>query len=876
MKNFLTLSFLLFFVFHVYATHNRAGEITYRQISPLTFEFTLITYVKTSSPADKPFLELMWGDGKSDTLPRISKVPILPIGRDISLCTYIGTHTYSGPSVYVISMLDPNRNANVVNIPNSVETPFYVETTLMINPFLGYNSSPILLQPPIDEGCVGKTFIHNPGAYDPDGDSLSYRLIFCKGADGKDISGYSYPIGTRSFSLNPITGDLIWDAPNIDGEFNVAFLIEEWRYGIKIGSVERDMQIEINYCADTPPVINPIPDICVEAGTLIQFTVTARDIDNDLITLSATGGPFKDAINPAQFPQPKYGTSIVSSQFTWNTNCALVRKQPYQVVFKAEDSHPRKDSEAVNLVDIKSMFIKIIGPSPKNLTATPVGNSIVLKWDINACKEVVGYRVYRRLGLYTGTIQCPCTTGVPIESGFTLYKVVEGYNQTTFTDDENGKGLVPGTDYCYLVTAIYADGAESCASTQQCAVLKKDLPIITNVSVAKTDVSGEIKIAWSKPTELDTVQIKGPYRYLIYHSNDFYGSNYTLIDSLGMSKGLDDTLYTHMNVNTVNTPHSYRIYFYSLANGKRILIGKTQVASSIFISIKPTDNLLNISWEEHVPWTNTQYTIYKLNKTTSLFDSIGTSNTPNFSDKGLLNGVLYCYLVKSIGAYTASGLVNPIINFSNEKCETPVDNIPPCPPTLSVFPDCNLHQNLLTWNNPNQTCSDDVLKYAIYYTPILNGKMNLIATESFATDTFYLNNNMESIAGCYMVSSLDSANNESPNGNIVCVDNCPFYELPNIFTPNSDGTNDLFTPFPYQYIKDVDITIYDRWGRQVFKTNNVDIKWDGKNQSNKKECTDGVYFYVCDVHEIRLEGIRTHTLKGTISLIRSALSKSVE
>lgn len=868
MKKIALFTFLFFMACYAFATHNRAGEITYRQLSELTYEFTIVTYTKTSSPADKPALEIVWGDGTSDSVPRLDKIPLL---NDMSLNRYIARHTFPGPSVYVIWFDDPNRNEGVRNIPKSVETPFYVETVLMINPFLGYNNSPILLQPPIDKGCLNHPFIHNPSAFDPDGDSLSYRLIYCKGADGEDIPGYTYPAANKSFTLDPVTGDLVWDSPVVDGEYNVAFLIEEWRYGILIGYVERDMQIEIVACIDEPPHIDPIADICVEAGSNIFFPVRATDVNNDYLTLTATGGVFQ-VPKPAIFPQPKSAYAVVSSQFSWSTECSMVRNQPYQVVFKVEDNNFE-----VNLVDIKSVSIKVVGPAVKNLKSKPVGNSIVLNWDKSSCNEVVGYRVYRKVGMYAGTIECPCTTGVPVTTGYKLISTVDSLNNTTFTDDDQGRALAPGTNYCYIVTAVYKNGAESCASAQSCAVLRKDLPIITNVSIEKTDAAaGQIRIAWSLPTELDTNQIKGPYRYLVYHSPDLNGSNMTLVDSLGMTKGLSDTVYTHLNVNTVSTPHSYRIAFYSLAGGKALLVGRTQVASSIYLSIQPTDNRLNLAWEELVPWTNTAYIIYKLNPLTSVYDSIATTNTRQFADTGLVNKVQYCYKIMSKGAYSAAGLVNPILNFSQETCMAPVDNIVPCPPELSVFPDCNLQQNFLSWTPKRSACDADVLKYRIYYTPVLNEPMALLNPGPLTVnDTSFLNNNLESIAGCYAVASVDSADNESALGNVVCVDNCPFYELPNIFTPNNDGFNDLYGPFPYKYIKDVDMTIYDRWGLVVFKTTDRDIKWDGKNQA-KKDCTEGVYFYVCDVHEIRLEGIKTRTLKGTITLIRNTPAKSPE
>ena len=56
------------------ATHQRAGEISYVYISGLTYEFTITTYTYTPSPADRPQIEVFWGDGTSSIIDRNLKV----------------------------------------------------------------------------------------------------------------------------------------------------------------------------------------------------------------------------------------------------------------------------------------------------------------------------------------------------------------------------------------------------------------------------------------------------------------------------------------------------------------------------------------------------------------------------------------------------------------------------------------------------------------------------------------------------------------------------------------------------------------------------------------------------------------------------------
>jgi gliding motility-associated-like protein len=857
----------------VFATHNRAGEITYRWISGLTYEATITTYTYTQTPADRCELELFWGDGTSDTIARINgpsgggcehygEIVAQYIKKNI----YKGTHTYSAPSTYLLYFEDPNRNGGIINIPNSVNVPFYVQSVLVISPFLGPNNSPILLNPPIDNACLNYPFIHNPGAYDIDGDSLSYRLISCKGEKGLDIPGYTFPQASNSFSMNPVTGDLLWDSPVQQGEYNVAFLIEEWRNGVLIGYVTRDMQITVGICDNNrPPEIITISKVCVEAGDTLQFDVTATDPDNDLVTLTGYGGPLTLPVSPATFNQPVSGNGTVTSTFEWKTVCSHIRNQPYFMTFKAEDN-----GLPIHLFTIKTVEINVVPPGPKNLNAIPVGNGIHLTWNKAICSgtNASGYKIYRRNGFY-GFIPADCETGVPAYTGYTKIADINNINTTTYIDNNGGYGLIHGVDYCYLVIAYYKDGSESYASNETCAELKRDVPIITNISIKNTSaINGSVYVAWSKPTELDTILAPGPYKYLIYRSPNF-PDNYQLIDSV-YGHGLNDTLYNDTLLNTKDFSHYYRIALYNDTPGNRFLIGYTEKASSVFINIKPSDNELLLSWDEIVPWTNSVYTVYRLNNATNIFDSVGYSNTKIYTDKELVNGTTYFYKVKSKGKYSATGFIDPIINFSQINSSVPIDTTAPCCPDLNITPDCYKVENTLVWNNPNNSCANDVVKYEVWYSPTLNGEVSLIHTANSPLDTVFIHSNLNTIVGCYTVYAIDSFANKNVLCEPVCIDidNCPRYRLPNVFTPDNDGYNDLLIPFPYTFVEKIELKLFNRWGELVFETNDPDINWDGKNLYSKMPCSDGVYFYTCDVYEIRLTGVKVRQLQGSVHILR--------
>ncbi|MBL7962704.1 MAG: gliding motility-associated C-terminal domain-containing protein [Flavobacteriales bacterium] len=844
------------------ATHNRAGEIIYCHVNGYTYYVEIITHTKTSAPADRPDLLINWGDGTSSTLARTSIVPIP--GSDAQRNIYPGTHTYNGPGVFELSFEDPNRNEGVLNVPSSVNQIFCVKTELVISPLGGNNCSVRFLNPPLQNACFQKRWEHNPVAFDPNGDSLSFELIPCGGANCLPIPGYLYPDQympgpANNFSIDPVTGTLVWDVPPAQGEYNIAIRVKEWRRvnGVMVlmGWVVRDMQITVLPCSNNAPVVQQLPDTCVVAGTLLNMTVQASDPDGNNVNLTALGEPFVLLTGPATFVSPSPGP-VVTGVFTWSTNCAHVRPAPYQVVFRAVDNDPQYP-----LQDYSTMFITIVAPAPQNPAAAPSGSNIVLNWDASACTNATGYRIYRRSGAY-GFTPAHCETDVPAYTGYQFIGSTTGWNNTTYTD---ASGLTFGNEYCYMVVATFASGSRSIASVEFCATLNRQVPLITHVSVGITDVTaGQDTVRWSNAYDMDTVQHPGPYRFRLFRGTGYTTATtlvYTSTDHSFLAH--PDTSFIDNGLNTVAGPHVYRVDYFGAGD---VFIGSSSAASSLFVVPDPNDEQITLNLTHNTPWTNTLFEIFRWDG--SSWNLIGTSTTPVYVDTGLVNGQEYCYYARSSGAYSLPEVAAPLVNYSQEVCATPVDLTPPCPPDLVIDNDCEIPLNTLTWNNPNLTCADDTYQYNIYFTDSLNGTLTLIATITGAENTVFEHTDGLSVAGCYAVTAIDTVGNESELSNVVCGDNCPVYELPNVFTPNGDRVNDFFVPFPYRGVLRIDLQVFNRWGQVVYRTDDPDIGWDGTLQNNGERVPDGVYYYTCLVYFKRLEGDELIRLKGHVQLLR--------
>ena len=875
--------FLLIPVF-VWGSHNRGGEITYIHLGGLTYEFTITTCTDLGSVTgtDRPELFLDFDLGTAfaqrDTLLRDSQ---LPLSLNHKKNIYIGIHTFTSTGSHRITMEDPNRNAGILNIwpgGNSDDAVFALETFLIISPVLGAsggNNSVQFTECPCPAvGCVNRPYCYNPMSYDPDGDSLSYELVVPLGQDALPLllgSYYVFPdaIGGGNFTIDPVFGTVCWNNPLMVGEFNFTILISEWRNGYKIGSVIRDIQLTIsNNCSNNPPDIVPIDDTCVKAGSTININIQGTDQDSDFITLITAGLSFNLNNSPSIFSSVATN-GVANGIYQWNTNCSHIQQSSYPVLIELEDNG------IPVLSDYEAFNIEVRPPAITGLIASPLGNSIRLMWNKAICSNAIGYNVYKKLGTINTYEEC-CQSLNLSNYGVSLIHQSISNNDTTFIDFDS---LEIGTPYCYFVTAIYDFGqVESCPSDTACSIVQNEVAILTNVSVVRTDsLIGIDSINWINPNELDTNQYQGPYHYEIASSN---GNIIQQFSPKNFLYQLENS-YSTLNTNTVDTTRNYKVGLYYTYLNSDSLVGYSNPATSVHLRTIPNDNQIELFWNENVPWNNNMYLIFRSDSIDGNYSLIDSAIGNYFLDSGLTNRIQYCYYIKSIGEYSDSSIIRPLINLSQKTCDVPFDYTSPCPPTLTLVGDCDLETNTLNWTNPNNYCSDDAVSYSLYFTQFLDSAFSLINFFENIEDTTFQHQNQyngeNSIAGCYYLTATDSMiyNNESLPSDTVCFDNCPNYIFPNIFTPNSDGINDYFQAImPIKYIDNIELYILNRWGEVVFKTIDPKFLWDGTAEESQQDCPSGTYYFQCLVNSIRLFGIETIELNGHVQLTRKNISNN--
>jgi hypothetical protein len=904
------------------ATHLRSVEIQVKRLdcSSTTVEITVTAYTNyfnTNVLFGGETSELSFGDGTSQAIPE-SDYEILDADLHVAVTRYTIVHAYSGFGYYTVSYRESNRNTGILNFGGSPAAQFYTETAFLLEKDI-CNSSPTLFLAPMDRACSGVAFLHNPGAIDLDGDSLSYELFIPMKAKGESVDNYASPKspefytsasyseaneagdGEPSISIDPVTGTLTWDAPGSAGEYGVAFKVKEWRYNSKtqtryeIGFVIRDMQIIVEECNNKKPQLDLPLEICVIAGTTVQLNIPATDPDLDNVVIEAASEIFflpgsHATIEPsgpiAQSTNPPYDTASV--KIIWKTSCENARTQPYKIVLKISDRPP----SGPRLVRFYTVYITVTAPAPEyeSVSINPVNKTVTLKWNDYACENVKAFQVWRRISEYRYDPP-ECNTGMPT---FLRYQLIAELPGTEFMYTD--AGLSYASQYCYRILARLGDGTlASRISLDTCLIPKPaEAPIITNVSVESTHPqSGIILVRWTKPFDIDPIQYPPPYMYKVFRrdESDPQSAFQTITVNAAADTALADT-----QLNTEGHIYRYAIELYvpALSNSP---VDTSSAASSAFATTRAAMDGITLQWSANTPWYNyTQkypyHLIYRSSLPTGPFELIDSVDVNvwgfNYTDRGKyrdepLTGEVYYYKVKTRGAYGNAAIPSPLENFSQVTPGQILDTVPPCVARPSIKAvncsefacDGSDYHITLEWQTE---CADDIAKYELLVRDNSNDSFTVLATVS---ETGFIHKNLMSLNKCYRVISIDRAGNRSDTSTVVCSANCTNFKLPNVITPDArDERNDYLTTYPSddvhktdcpRSVELVELEIYSRWGDEVYRTTasgESPVLWDGRN-SHGQEVGSGTYFYHAKVvFDTNDPSQQTQQIKGWVYVIR--------
>jgi|GEM_PF-1686113 len=285
------------------------------------------------------------------------------------------------------------------------------------------------------------------------------------------------------------------------------------------------------------------------------------------------------------------------------------------------------------------------------------------------------------------------------------------------------------------------------------------------------------------------------------------------------------------NANTISvSPSVASIYSYTVTDINNCIQTAT-VQINIDSTIANFSNSLS-SCSGQITFTNTSI------GGSSFFWDFGdghSSSASNIASNNYTSNGIYTVTLISVSAIgckdsiqkpvgVSTNFVKADFDFSNSAC---IDSF--------LFINKSVGATLYNWNFGDGTLTSNLYSPTHFYSEG-NYQVVLIASNASCRDTIIKNLNF-------------NANNSLDN------------EIPNIFTPNDDGLNDIYE-FKEQITCQISkLSIYNRWGQLMFETDDIiKLQWDGMNKSHQK-VPDGTYFYI-------LNAKNGKAFKGTITLVR--------
>ncbi len=411
----------------------------------------------------------------------------------------------------------------------------------------------------------------------------------------------------------------------------------------------------------------------------------------------------------------------------------------------------------------------------------------------------VGANYYSSPGTFTDTLIVNGCKTVAITS-----LLVDNFRDSITASVCQGVSYSVGNS-SYSVSGVYSDTLNS--------VTGCDSIIVTSLTVIPLN------------TEINTYSIC--YGDSIHVGNNFYSVAGVYVDTIPVAGGCSKVVTSNLSVINLVDSISATFCTGSSYNFGNVILSSPGVYADTLTSISGCDSVIVLNLIQNSPFVDT--TALKICENDSI----------------LFEGIYY----------NQSGLYSQ--TFTTSGCDsTRILDLQVVPlPTFALSTDLD---SINAGESVFLQASTSLLQSYLW-----TGNASFSSPNLYTTNATLLNS-----AWIYL--TVDSANNCKTRDSIFIYviandgDTCESATLsvPNVFTPNNDGINDVFK-LSVTNIQVDNFEIFDRWGKKLFATSDPTIGWTGV--FNSKKCTTGVYFYI--VNYISCLDGSSKTKKGNLSLL---------
>lgn len=387
-KSLLQLLAIVFFLSSataLKASHLMGGEIIASQISGTTYRLELHYFRDSQGIPMAASVPYQVYDGTNTYITNgtfvqdasLSGIIVPGFPTNVETYYFFDTITFSGPGEFLISVDHCCRNAAIINSAQPSSESMLITTKLTVFAAGTNNSTPEFLTPVVAYLPVNTPWQYNPLPFDADGDSLVWSLDvplstsnMPQNLGGAPVTGYAIPYSVSSgpFVLHPQSGSIFWTASTI-GNFISSVLVKEFRNGVQIGQIRRDLQFVVvpgnaGNGTGALPRFNNTSNMPRNADGVIQFNMKPNDhivlemvaIDTIDVTnqlyMYAYGEPLLFDVDPATFMFESTGNgNEIKGTFEWELNSSLERNKSYNMVFRVADGFFTFDETVLFVID---------------------------------------------------------------------------------------------------------------------------------------------------------------------------------------------------------------------------------------------------------------------------------------------------------------------------------------------------------------------------------------------------------------------------------------------------------------------------------------------------------------------------------------------